>query len=322
MRKNKRWAFRTLMFPRVFTEKALLYLVGIKRKDFQELTANKSLFYKVDKEPKKDGSFREIYKPHWKLKILLRKLNNRVLSRLSLPEFVHCGPAGKSIVSAARGHSNFQYHLSLDVKSFFDSVSEETTSDTLRNVGINKEVTATLIKACVENNRLPQGFPTSPFLAALIISYTLQDFYLSFDRESIFLSIYADDMLLSSNNEKLIWEAKKYIQDRIKKAGLQLNTKESFARNGEQFTWLSLKIYPWVTLPRVEQLVLEKKIYDYKMTGVVPPDFVPKKPLKKGQNLRDVWEESLKGKVVFARSISHNQLMNKALKNLKALKSN
>jgi RNA-directed DNA polymerase len=319
MWKNKQWAFRTALFPRVFTEKALLYLVGIKRKDFLELTTNKSLFYKIDKEAKKDGGFREIYKPHWKLKILLRKLNSRFLSRLNLPGFIHCGPSGRSIVSAARGHNNFRLHLSLDVKSFFDSVSEVTILETLRGIGINKEITTTLLKACVESNRLPQGFPTSPFLAALVISCALQSFYSSFERQKILLSIYADDILLSSDSDKLIWKAKNYIQDQLRKVGLQLNTKECFTRNGEQFTWLSLKIYPWVTLPRAAQLALEKRIYEYKMTGVVPLDFVPKKPLKKDQSLKDAFEESLKGKVVFARSINHNQLVNKALKKLETI---
>jgi hypothetical protein len=314
--KSKRWIFRTATFPKIFTEKALLYLVDTKKRQFLELTTDKSLFYKIDKEPKKDGNFREIYKPQWKLKILLKKINSRLLSRLNLPGFIHCGPRGKSIVTAARGHGDYRYHLSLDVKSFFDSVSEAVVSDTLRAIGVNKEITATLIRACVESNRLPQGFPTSPILAALVISNALKDFYDLFDHQKILLSVYADDILLSSDSEELIWEGKKYIQNEIAKVGLLLNAKEHFAKNGEQFNWLSLKIYPWVTLPRATQLTLEKRVYEYKMTGVVPSNFVPKKPLKKDQDIRDAWEESIKGKIVFARSISHNQLVNKALKNL------
>lgn len=321
MRKNKQWIFRTKSFPKIFTEKSFLYFIDTKKRDFLVLTTNKNLFYKIDREPKKSGGFREIYKPHWRLKAPLKKLNNRILSKLNLPGFIHCGPAGKSIVSAARSHSNFKYHLSLDIKSFFDSVSEIVVIDVLRQIGINKEVTMTLSKLCVENNKLPQGFPTSPFLAALVISYTLKNFYSLFDNQKILLSIYADDMLLSSDDEKLIWEAKKYIQSQIEIIGLQLNRKESFARNGEHFTWLSLKIYPWVTVPRETQRALEKSIYDYKMSDMIPASFAPKKPLKRNQNIRDAWEESLKGKVIFTRSVSKNRLVGKALENLEGIKS-
>lgn len=183
------WIFRDITFPRVYTKKALLYLLGVKKIEFIKLTEDKSRFYKIDKEPKKSGGFRDIYKPHWRLKSLLRKLNGRVLSRLNFPGFVHCGPSGRSIVTAARGHSKFKIHLSLDITSFFDNVSEAVMTSTLRQIGIRKEVVAVIVKSGIEDNRLPQGFPTSPLLSTLVISYQLQDFDLFFEREKILLSL-------------------------------------------------------------------------------------------------------------------------------------
>lgn len=317
---KKPWVYRTVIFPRVFTEKALLYLVGTKRREFLELTENKSLFYKIDKEPKKNGGFRDIYKPHWRLKILLRKINSRVLSKLNFPDFVHCGPSGRSIVTAARGHNKFKFHLSLDIKSFFDKVSEKTTSDILRKIGVNKEITTTIVRVAVEHDRLPQGFPTSPLLATLVVSYVLQDFHSAFDRKKMLISIYADDILISSDDEEMIWRAKKYIEDEIDNVGLSLNTKECFAKNGEQFTWLSLQVYPWVTLPRKELLSIEKIIYKYKETGIVPLDFRPKKIPRKPYDIRELWEESIKGKVIFAKSVSHTKLADKTLRKLDPVK--
>ena len=178
---------------------------------------------------------------------------------------------------------------------------------------------AAILEASVEDNRLPQGFPTSPVLAALTISYVLQDFYQSFANDKILLSVYADDILLSSNDEALIWTAKKYIASKLKSVGLSLNSKESYAKNGQQFTWLSLQVYPWVTLPRKVQLALEKRVYEYKTYGIVPTDFVPKKPLKKNQSLASAWEESLKGRAVFFKSVSTNRVTDKALGRLKSL---
>lgn len=320
MGNKKPWVYRTALFPRVFTEKAFLYLVATKRREFLGVTGDKSLFYKTDKEPKKSGGFRDIYKPQWRLKVLLKRINSRVLSKLNFPNFVHCGPSGRSIVTAAKGHNKFQLHLSLDIKSFFDQVSEKTTSDILRKIGVNKEITHTIVKAAVEHNRLPQGFPTSPLLATLVVSYILQDFYFVFDREKILISVYADDILISSDDEEMIWGAKGYVEGEINKVGLKLNSKECFAKSGEQFTWLSLRIYPWVTLPRKELLSIEKIIYEYKETGIVPPDFKPKKLPKKPYNIRELWEESIRGKVVFAKSVSHTKLADKTLKKLNPAK--
>lgn len=313
---NKPWIFRTVLFPNVFTEKALLYLVGTKKREFLELVASKTLFYKIDKEPKKSGGFRDIYKPAWRLKILLKKINSRVLSRLNFPDFVHCGPAGRSIVTAARGHNNFKLHLSLDVKAFFDNIEETTVRDILQKVGVTKEVTSTIVAVAVEHNRLPQGFPTSPLLAALVISYATQGFYNRFNYKEILLSIYADDILISSDDEAQLLEAKKFIQERLGTVGLELNSKECFAKNGEKFTWLSLQIYPWVTIPRKEVLALEKLIYEYKMTGVVPSDFQPKKLPRKPYDLRELWEASLKGKITFVKSVSNTKLATKSLQKL------
>lgn len=313
MENKKPWPYLTAAFPRVYTEKSLLYLIATKRRDFLEITKDKSLLYKLDKQAKKSGGFRDIYKPAWKLKSLLRKINSRLLSRLNYPNFVHCGPDGRSITTAARGHTRFTYHLALDVTAFFDQVSETVTQDTLRKIGLNKELTNTIVVAAVENNRLPQGFPTSSLLSALVISYVLQDFYIEFDREKVLLSVYADDLLVSSDDESAVWAAKNYIEERIGTIGLKLNSKEQFAKNGQKFTWVGLQIYPWITIPREELRRLEKQVYEYKTTGSIPADYVPKKPLKKGKTIEDAWQETMKGKAVFARSISHNRLPEKSL---------
>ncbi|MDO8569423.1 MAG: reverse transcriptase domain-containing protein [bacterium] len=315
---NKRpWIYLTATFPKVFTEKAFLYLVSTKKKDFLEITRDKSLFYKIDPQPKKSGGFRDIHKPYWRLKFLLKKINKKFLSRLNFPNFVHCGPQGRSIATAARGHNKFTHHRSIDVKDFFNSVSKITMSSVLRKIGVNKEIADILIKAAVENNKLPQGFPTSSLLSTLVISHALQGFYFYVDREEVRLSVYADDILISSNDENAIMMAKKYIEEELKKVDLHLNKKEYFARNGEQFTWLGLQIYPWVTIPREKLLALEKVVYEYKMMGIVPVYFKPKKP----GNLIEQWEESLKGKAAFARSISYNQLANKVLNKLGYVKA-
>lgn len=300
-------------FPKIYTEKHFLYLLDVKKKNFVELVNNKKLYYKKSKKLKSDGiREREIYEPVWDLKIILRKISRRYLLKLDYPSFIHCGPEGRSILTAAKGHKYYIYHVSLDIDSFFDKVSKEVVSTTLKHVGIEPAIANLIIDIAVEDNKLPQGFPTSSHLSALVVSKVLEDFYHTFDRKNIILSLYADDILLSSNDRSLIEQAEKFIAERIDSVGLSLNEKREEGRKGSRFIWLGLQIHPWVSIPREKLKELQKSIYEYKVNGVIPKDFKPK---KKGR-LKKKWEESLMGKVVFIKSVNKNKLIDKIAKKL------
>lgn len=152
-------------FPQIFTEKSFFFLIDIKKKDFIKLANEKDSHYKKERKLKSDGvRYREIYKPDRELKVLLKKINKRYLSKFNYPPFAHCGPKGRSIVTACKGHSVFSYHTSLDVESFFDRVSKQVVEETLSKMGIKRAVIELISVMAVEDNRLPQGFPTSSLL--------------------------------------------------------------------------------------------------------------------------------------------------------------
>lgn len=295
-------------FPHIFTEKSFFFLIDTKKKDFTKLAAEKSSHYRKDRKLKSDGiRYREIYKPDRELKILLKKINKRYLSKFNYPSFAHCGPKGRSIVTACKGHSRFSYHTSLDVESFFDRVSKKVVEETLSKVGVKKPIIKLISSMAVEDNRLPQGFPTSSLLSTLAISLVLQDFYLVFKKTELCLSLYADDILISSNDKKLIAAAEKIITEKIETIQLSLNSEKKVEGSGNNFVWLGLHIHPWISLPRKKLTDLQKKVYTYKTKGTIPEDFKPK---RKGK-LNKQWEESVRGKVVFAQSVSKNKLLEK-----------
>jgi hypothetical protein len=319
MEKLKKWNFRTNLFPRVYTESALLHLLAVKKRDYLLLTADKKKLCVIVHEPKKSGGTRTIYKPSHKLKWLLKLLNKRYLSRLEFPNFVHCGPDGRSILTAVKGHNLYKYHLSLDITAFFDSVSESTLRTVFKNTGINKAISLFLIRASVEDNQLPQGFPTSSLLSALVVSSLLEDFYTYMAGEVILLSVYADDIIISANDKQTHLKPTNFIESRLKPHGLNLKSeKEHLVRNGEKFTWLGLQVYPWIALPRKELLAIEKRVYEYKVYGIIPKDFTPKKKPKNEAELREAYGASLNGQINFARSINKNTLPVKARKKLDA----
>lgn len=313
MEKSKKWNFRPTLFPRVYTEGALLYLLAIKKREYLLLTADKRSLCKIEQEPKKSGGYRTIYKPAYKLKFFLKRLNSRYLSRLDFPNFVHCGPEGRSIVTAAKGHDMYEYHLALDIAAFFDSVSEKTLMKVLKGIGLNKDIATFLLRSSIEDNQLPQGFPTSSLLSSLVVSYLLQDFYKQVAGQPVLLSIYADDILVSANDKETLIKAKFYIKETLEPEGLNLkDEKEQHVRKGEKFTWLGLQLHPWIALPRKDLLSLEKNVYEFKTLGLIPKDFVPKKSVKSPEELREAYAASLKGKIVFAGSINRSRILSKA----------
>lgn len=305
------WNYRSNKdFPKVYTDRHFLYLIKEKKKSFIEFCSNKNLYYKKGTEPKSDGGHREIYKPVWELKVILKKINRRYLSKLNYPLFIHCGPKGRSIVTACRPHMNFNLHLALDIESFFDRVSKNVTTDTLKKIGIEKPIIKMIADISVEDNRLPQGFPTSSLLSTLAVSFVLQDFYSNFSKKDLALSLYADDILISSNDRELICNVEKFIKKRIDTIGLSLNSqKRDFGKKGEKFVWLGLQIHPWVSIPRDKLRILQKEVYTYKTEGIVPENFKPDIKIKRRRKKK--WKESVRGKTIFAQSVSQNKLIEK-----------
>jgi len=300
-------------FPKIFTQKSFLFLIHVKRRNFVKLSEEKSFHYKKTKKLKRDGiKYREIYKPDRELKFILKKINRKYLSKFDFPPFVHCGPRGKSIVTAAQGHTEFSHHVSLDIESFFDRVTKKVTEETLIKIGVNKNIVELISGIAIEDNRIPQGFPTSSSLSALVVSFVLQDFCLHFNKGEIIFSLYADDILISSNNESLLKLAEKFIDKQLWSIGLSLNSKKEVGKKGKKFKWLGLQIHPWISLPRKTMVDLQKRVYEYKTNGIIPEDFKPK---KRGQ-IKKQWEQSVKGKIVFAQSVSENKLLEKILKKI------
>lgn len=295
----------------VYTERHFYYLINFKKSEFNNILENKHLYYFKEKQTKKDGvSFREIYKPKRSLKLALKAIHKKYLAKFILAPFVHCGPRYRSIVTASNGHSKYNSHLSLDIECFFDRVTKVVAADCLLKRGAKKPVIKIITDMCCEDNRLPQGFPTSPLLSALVVSSALKDFYGKFDGTKIIISVYADDILLSSNDIGMINDAECYIREKLAGVGLALNeTKRELGKKGNKFSWLGLQLHPWVSYPREKLLKLQQEVYRFKTKRVIPADFKPKKPKKNGPTKQ--WQESVVGKISFVKSINSNKLLSK-----------
>ena len=136
------WQYRTpKIFPGLYSEKSFFYNTKIKPSNYRLVVNSKKLYYKTRLEPKKDGvRYRKIYLPSSLLASLLSKISKNILSKISYQPFIHCGPKGKSILTACKRHSKFDYHLALDINSFFDNVSQQTVLSSLLKIKIKRNI--------------------------------------------------------------------------------------------------------------------------------------------------------------------------------------
>lgn len=163
----------------------------------KEISSYKTYSYRKIKLSKKNGKFRNIYIPDKAYKKHLKTLLLPLLMIYNKHRIYHCDHAffkGHNCVTNASQHIKARFVLSLDIKDFFDSI-------TLKN--LENYITEDISYFTFIDSRLPQGYPTSPYLANIYMiefDRMLIDSVKSFDR-SIIYSRYADDLTFSFDNK-------------------------------------------------------------------------------------------------------------------------
>lgn len=182
---------------------------------------------------KKDGTPRPIRAPKDKLKIIQRAILKNILSDIKLPSCCYGFSKSKSIIENARIHSKSDFLLNLDIQDFFPSVHYKKVQQIFLDIGLNTEISDILSRLTTYEYRLPQGAPTSPFLATFALSnldYRLmklaQSNYLTYTR-------YFDDISFSGNKRVVALE--KDIMWIIKEEGYKVKmSKRNLFEKGQE----------------------------------------------------------------------------------------
>lgn len=180
---------------------------------------------------KKDGTPRPIRAPKEKLKIIQKAILRNILSDIKLPPCCYGFSKNKSIIENAKVHSKNDFLLNLDIQDFFPSVHYKKVQQIFLDMGLSDEIAGILCGLTTYEYRLPQGAPTSPFLASLALSnldYRLMQLaksnYLTYTR-------YFDDISFSGNKRVVVLE--KDITRIIKEEGyvVKIQKRKLFTKN-------------------------------------------------------------------------------------------
>ncbi|MDD4902821.1 MAG: reverse transcriptase family protein [Patescibacteria group bacterium] len=199
----------------------LVSILEIDKIIFSKILRTAPLLYKQIALSKKDGSYRNINAPRPDLKLIQRLILDKVFSGIKLPPCVYGLSKNRSIIENAKYHSRSDYLLNLDIKNFFPSVHFEKVKQIFQDIGLGK-ISSDLCKLTTLNYELPQGTPTSPFLASLALNNL--DYRLTKLAESnhLLYTRYFDDICFSG--DRRIKALEESIKGIIKEEGYRVKT--------------------------------------------------------------------------------------------------
>lgn len=153
---------------------------------------------------KRDGSPRILAEPRLPLKILQQRVLAYLKTRCSpFRPVVHGFVEGRSILTNAKEHClPTQHHLlNIDLQDFFPSITFYRVRGVLQKHPflLSHEVATVIAHMCTLNGTLPQGAPTSPFLANLVCRGLDKDLTDLARRYRAKYTRYADDITVSFN---------------------------------------------------------------------------------------------------------------------------
>ena len=123
--------------------------------------------------------------------------------------------------------------MNVDIKDFFPSVREKQVTTVFVDLGFPKRMSHVLSRLCTYSGSLPQGAPTSPYLANLVFSEADQKILNLAHAERLKYSRYADDLTFSGSRP-ISYNFLAKLTKIISRYGFELNAKKTrFAKPGQ-----------------------------------------------------------------------------------------
>lgn len=189
-------------------------IIGFKQSEVEFITNNMTFYYdewiekKIDKKTGefkkyKDGTVKErIIRPSLKeLKVIQRRIKDKILVPISLPLNVHGGVRKKSNITNAKPHQGKKYQFTTDLQEFYPNITSQRVYDTFLELGFSTHFSHCLTKLTTWKFELPQGTPTSTHIANLVFLKTDMELIELCNKNDITYTRYVDDLTFSSQQD-------------------------------------------------------------------------------------------------------------------------
>lgn len=246
--------------PVILTLGHLAYHTNIAYSELRMLTKRYQNNYRDFKIKKRSGGFRQISVPSDTLYSVQKWINTFILSKAEENPYSFAFERGKSIKNCAEAHLGCKWLIKIDLRHFFESLSEIQVYKYFSSLGYPNLLSFELARICTKTYKqnstkyndaywktwdnkiykiyhdkrighLPQGAPSSPMLANCIIKDLDYEIAKYTTKQNIVYTRYADDLIFSTNeNDFSIKKAKtlvSYVYKLLPKYGVKPNTQKT-----------------------------------------------------------------------------------------------
>jgi hypothetical protein len=193
-----------------------------------EAFATQTGHYSIRETPKPHGGFRKIEEPKKRLQEIHGRIHS-LLSRVTLPDYVHSVRKGRSYITNARQHLGRGETVKLDIEKFYPSVRRAAIANFfVAQMLCAKDVSALLGRLLTIDGHLPTGSRASPILSYFVNRLMFDEIAACATSRGLTMTLYVDDMCLSgagANNAAI-----RAVRGIVSKYGLRSHKLHQFNR--------------------------------------------------------------------------------------------
>lgn len=135
------------------------------------------------------------------LRDIQNKIKDRILKRLPYPNHISGGLKNRSNITNAVQHRSRVCHFQTDLTKFFQFITCRMVFEMFRSHGFSPEISRVLTQLTTYNGHVPQGAPTSTYIANLVGLNFDQPLLEICNNNNIKYTRFIDDLWFSSNND-------------------------------------------------------------------------------------------------------------------------
>ena len=198
--KYKNYQFKKLCADIGYDPTKLKYIIENIDEFYNEWFEKKKDKKKGGFKKYKDGTEKKrVIRPSYKeLKLVQKKIKNKILVPIKLPKHIHGGVKKRSNISNAKPHQGNKYQFTTDLQNYYPGIKHSQIYNMFLKLGYSNHYSNFLTKLTSWKYELPQGTPTSTHISNLVFLET--DFKLIelCNKHNIVYTRYIDDLTFSS----------------------------------------------------------------------------------------------------------------------------
>ena len=187
--------------PIIFSIDHFSKLVGYEELLIYAIMNSPSRYYHSFFIPKRNRKLRQIREPYPTLKEIQNWILHNILHHIPVSKYAKAYVKGKGLIDNVKFHKNQKVIIKLDIKNFFESITQSKINLIFLNLGYTKTVSYILSSLCFLDNKLPQGAPTSPYLSNIFFSQIDKRIGTYITNLKLRYTRYSDDITISGNIE-------------------------------------------------------------------------------------------------------------------------